>query len=125
MTSDIKHTGVIPHSILSDVWGWRGRGKRPGVDLTEPTLSNQIGEERQWWWVVVGGLQVRVTIKNPLQYINSQNYSTGCTGCLATDYSLFYLLFKMRGKEQRKEITSAVITAQSSVKIFSPQPSVT
>ena len=67
--------------------GLRGR-RKTGVDLTEPTLSNQIGEERQWWWVVVGGLQVRVTIKNPLQYINSQNYRAA----LAV-YRLQFVLF--------------------------------
>ena len=70
----------------------------PRVDWSlEPALSNQC------WWVV-GGLQVAVTIKNPLLFSNSQcstlssPYSPVCI-VLAGHDSLLYLLFKMRGRK--------------------------
>ena len=63
----------------------------------EPALSNQC------WWVV-GGLQVGVTIKNPLLFSNSQCCTlypllVGIIVLARHDSLLYLLLFKMRGRK--------------------------
>ena len=85
------------------------------VVVTEPAVSNGISECKDNE-LVAGGRWVvsRSELQSRTHYCTltvSRKKDVVCPQCrVLWDYSLSYLLFKMRGKEQHKEITNTVIT---------------